>query len=40
VPFPEQVQMDLAYIRQPSLRADVGLLLKTLPAVVRGRGAY
>ena len=40
VPFPQQVQMDLDYIRQPSLRADVGLLLKTLPAVIRGRGAY
>jgi lipopolysaccharide/colanic/teichoic acid biosynthesis glycosyltransferase len=40
VPFPQQVQMDLEYIRQPSLRADIGLLLKTLPAVIRGRGAY
>jgi lipopolysaccharide/colanic/teichoic acid biosynthesis glycosyltransferase len=40
VPFPQQVQMDLDYIRQPSLRADIGLLLKTLPAVIRGRGAY
>jgi lipopolysaccharide/colanic/teichoic acid biosynthesis glycosyltransferase len=40
VPFPQQVQMDLDYIRKPSLWADIGLLLKTLPAVVRGRGAY
>jgi lipopolysaccharide/colanic/teichoic acid biosynthesis glycosyltransferase len=40
VPFPEQVQMDLRYIRQPSLWADVKLLLQTLPAVIRGRGAY
>jgi lipopolysaccharide/colanic/teichoic acid biosynthesis glycosyltransferase len=40
VPFPQQVQMDLDYIRQPSLWADIKLLLKTLPAVVRGRGAY
>jgi lipopolysaccharide/colanic/teichoic acid biosynthesis glycosyltransferase len=40
VPFPQQVQMDLDYIRQPSLWADILLLLKTLPAVIRGRGAY
>jgi len=40
VPFPQQVEMDLDYIRQPSLWADIRLLLQTLPAVVRGRGAY
>jgi lipopolysaccharide/colanic/teichoic acid biosynthesis glycosyltransferase len=40
VPFPQQVQMDLDYIRRPSLWADIKLLLKTVPAVVRGRGAY
>lgn len=40
VPFPQQVEMDLDYIRQPSLWADIRLLLKTLPAVIRGRGAY
>ena len=28
------------YIRRPGLWADVRLLLKTLPAVIRGRGAY
>lgn len=40
VPFPRQVEMDLDYIRRPSVWADVRLLLKTLPAVIRGRGAY
>jgi lipopolysaccharide/colanic/teichoic acid biosynthesis glycosyltransferase len=40
VPFEQQVEMDLDYIRKPSLWADVRLLLKTLPAVIRGRGAY
>jgi lipopolysaccharide/colanic/teichoic acid biosynthesis glycosyltransferase len=40
VPFPQQVQMDLDYIRAPGLWADLKLLLKTLPAVIRGRGAY
>ncbi len=32
--------MDVDYIRKPSLWADVKLLLKTVPAVIRGRGAY
>jgi lipopolysaccharide/colanic/teichoic acid biosynthesis glycosyltransferase len=40
VPFPQQVEMDLDYIRRPSLWADIKLLLQTVPAVVRGRGAY
>lgn len=40
VPFPQQVQMDLAYIRRPGLWEDIKLLLKTLPAVIGGRGAY
>jgi lipopolysaccharide/colanic/teichoic acid biosynthesis glycosyltransferase len=40
VPFPQQVQMDLHYIREPSLWADIKLLARTLPAVIRGRGAY
>lgn len=40
VPFPQQVEMDLDYIRAPGLWADLRLLLKTLPAVIRGRGAY
>jgi lipopolysaccharide/colanic/teichoic acid biosynthesis glycosyltransferase len=40
VAFPQQLQMDLDYIQQPSLWADIKLILKTLPAVIRGRGAY
>jgi lipopolysaccharide/colanic/teichoic acid biosynthesis glycosyltransferase len=40
VPFPEQVRMDIDYIQHRSIAADVKLLAKTLPAVVRGRGAY
>lgn len=40
VPFPQQVQMDLDYIRRPGLWADLVLLLKTLPAVLRGHGAH
>jgi lipopolysaccharide/colanic/teichoic acid biosynthesis glycosyltransferase len=40
VPFPQQVEMDVTYIRERSLWTDAKLLLKTLPAVVFGRGAY
>ena len=40
IPFPQQVEMDLDYIHQQSLTEDVRLLLKTVPALVRGRGAY
>jgi len=40
IPFPQQVKMDIDYIQQRSIRTDVKLLAKTLPAVVRGRGAY
>jgi lipopolysaccharide/colanic/teichoic acid biosynthesis glycosyltransferase len=40
IPFPQQVLLDLDYIHRPSLWADVKLLLSTLPAVIRGRGAY
>lgn len=40
IPFEQQVQMDIAYIQQRSMGTDVKLLAKTLPAVVRGRGAY
>ncbi len=40
IPFPQQVRMDIEYIQHRSLGADVKLLAKTLPAVIRGRGAY
>jgi len=40
IPFPEQVQMDLKYIEQQSLIEDLKLLIKTIPAVITGRGAY
>lgn len=40
IPFPQQVQMDIAYIRDRSIGLDLKLLCRTLPAVIRGRGAY
>ena len=40
VPFDRQVVMDVAYIHQRSLLTDLALLLRTVPAVVLGKGAY
>lgn len=40
IPFPEQVKLDVDYITRQSLREDLKLLLKTIPAVITGRGAY
>lgn len=40
IPFQEQVRMDIDYIQKRSMGEDVKLLAKTLPAVIRGRGAY
>jgi len=40
IPFDQQVEMDIAYIQQQSIGTDLKLLAKTIPAVVKGRGAY
>jgi exopolysaccharide biosynthesis WecB/TagA/CpsF family protein len=40
IPFDGQVLMDMEYIHKSSLGKDVELLLKTVPAVISGRGAY
>ena len=40
IPFDEQVQLDLRYIRERSLIMDIKLLLATVPAVLFARGAY
>jgi exopolysaccharide biosynthesis polyprenyl glycosylphosphotransferase len=40
VPFDEMVMLDLYYIESWSLWMDVSIALKTLPAVVSGKGAY
>lgn len=40
IPFPEQLKLDVDYIERQSLREDLKLLLKTIPAVITGRGAY
>ena len=40
IPFDKQVQLDVQYIESQSLWVDIKLLLKTIPAVLFGRGAY
>src|SRR5271166_5764761 len=40
IPFPKQVELDVQYIESQSVWLDVKLLLKTVPAVLLGKGAY
>lgn len=40
IPFDQQVELDVEYIESHSIWLDVKLLLKTIPAVLLGRGAY
>jgi len=40
VPFERQVEMDLDYIHRQSLKRDLALLARTVPALLFGRGAY
>lgn len=40
IDFPGQVQLDVRYIESSSLLQDVKILLKTIPAVLSGTGAY
>jgi len=40
IPFPRQVELDVAYIEHRNLALDLRLLAQTVPAVVTGRGAY
>ncbi len=39
IPFAQQVEMDLEYIANQSFWYDMVILLKTIPAVLKGRGA-
>ena len=40
IPFEKQVKMDLEYISNQSFWFDIVLLLQTIPAVLKARGAY
>jgi len=38
--FERWVELDMQYISQQSVRKDIEILLKTIPAVILGKGAY
>jgi lipopolysaccharide/colanic/teichoic acid biosynthesis glycosyltransferase len=40
IPFSQQVKLDAEYVESQSLGVDLKILLKTIPAVLFGRGAY
>jgi exopolysaccharide biosynthesis polyprenyl glycosylphosphotransferase len=40
VPHPKRMVMELEYIRDQSINTDLNILLKTIPAVLKGKGAY
>ena len=40
IPFREQVRLDLQYIHSQSIWQDIMIVLKTVPAVLLGKGAY
>jgi len=40
LPFEQQVRLDAQYIDSRSTMLDIVLLLKTIPAILSGRGAY
>ena len=40
IPFHEQVRLDKEYILAPGIWKDVVILLKTIPAIIGGKGAY
>ena len=40
IPFKQQVELDLQYIKSRNFFTDIKILLKTIPAVFSGRGAY
>ena len=39
LPFPEQVKLDVDYIRRQSLALDLSIIVRTIPAVLTGDGA-
>jgi len=40
LPFKQQVRLDLQYIHSQSVWKDIVIILKTVPAVLLGKGAY
>ena len=40
IPFDKQVELDVQYIESQSVAMDLLLLVKTIPAVLLGKGSY
>ena len=40
IPFDQQVELDVEYIQSQSFWTDLKILLKTIPALLLGKGAY
>jgi len=40
IPFKQQVSLDLQYIHSQSIWKDIVIILKTVPAILFGKGAY
>ncbi len=40
IPFEQQVELDIEYLQHRSIWRDLVLIVKTIPAVLTGRGAY
>ena len=38
--FDQMIELDLAYVRQVSVLTDLGVMLRTFRAVLKGHGAY
>ena len=38
--YADRIELDRRYLRERSLKLDIEILLRTIPAVLRGRGAY
>ena len=40
LPLAENIEYDFYYLRHQSLLLDIEILIRTIPAVLSGRGAY
>jgi lipopolysaccharide/colanic/teichoic acid biosynthesis glycosyltransferase len=40
VPFEEQLQLDIKYIRERSAMTDLVIIAKTVPSLIRAKGAH
>ena len=40
LPLDERIRLDIYYVEHRSILMDIGILLRTIPVVLRGKGAY